>query len=290
MRSPRKILLEMLVRRRPFEALALGAQALRVRSLIQALPSSSPLFRPEVAETIELPLDRTIAANVLQDGAWQVDVLAFFQAHAPAGPCLLLDVGANVGLVTREVLHTMPQVVQAVCFEPHPLNHELLARNLAHLPNCTLHRMALGTNDGELPFFVDEANAGNYSLLADAMRDRPHHRIDVPCRRASPEALLDSLPADQRDLPVIWKSDTQGFDEIIVSMLPASFWQRVKVGVMEISRLNRPEFNRSGLVDMLAQFPLRCWSDSPGKQLSVDDVLAYSRGNDDTHADLLFAR
>jgi hypothetical protein len=93
-----------------------------------------------------------------------------------------------------------------------------------------------------------------------------------------------------RVLPVVWKSDTQGFDEIIATTLPLAFWQRVQCGVMEIARLNRPNLDRVRLAAVLETFDVRVWSHAPTQQLSVQAIIEHSQGTDDQHADLLFAR
>jgi len=290
MRSLRKVAMESLGRRRPLDALLLGAETLGVQSLRWTLPADSPLLRAGVADAIELPVDRVITPFVITHGHWQAEEIDFIARHAPQGPAVLFDVGANVGLVTRALCHALPQIEAAVCFEPHPLNSLLLQRNLAHLPHCHVVAAGLGPVAGLLPFYVEDGNAGNYSLAADAMRSRSHRQISVPVLQASEENLYAPLAAALRESPVIWKSDTQGFDEVIATALPAAFWQRVQVGVLEISRIVRPEFSRQALAQLLQHFELRRFADRPDHNLTVEEIMAFAEGSDDTHADLFLAR
>jgi FkbM family methyltransferase len=282
-----------LVKQRPGEAMFQAARQMGVSSVTLALRKTSLLYRDEGGEQVELAMDRVIAPVVMQHGDWQADEVRFLVQHAPKGACVLLDVGANVGLMSRSLCHSLPQLRAAVAFEPDPGNYRLLLRNLAHLPVCHPQRAALGAEDGELPFYLDEDNCGNYSLLADAMRARHHQQIVVTCHRATEQALFAPLGAQAdslRALPVVWKSDTQGFDEIIATTLPLAFWQRVQCGVMEIARLDRPKLDRERLAAVLEGFDIRVWSHAPTKQLSVQAIIEHSRGLDDQHADLLFAR
>jgi FkbM family methyltransferase len=293
LRSLRKILLERLVKQRPGEAMFQAARLGGVSSITVALRKDSLLYRAGGGEQVELAMDRTIAPSVMQQGDWQADEVRFLAQHAPKSECVLIDVGANVGLMTRSLCHSLPQLRAAVAFEPDPGNYRLLLRNLAHLPVCHPERAALGAEEGELPFYLDEDNCGNYSLLADAMRTRGHSQIVVTCHRASEDALyapLGEQAAAVRALPVVWKSDTQGFDEIIATTLPLGFWQRVQCGVMEIARLNRPNLDRVRLAAVLETFDVRVWSHAPTQQLSVQAIIEHSQGTDDQHADLLFAR
>jgi FkbM family methyltransferase len=289
MRSLRKAALERLIARRPQDALYQAAAIFGIGGVQWRAPPDSALFHADAA-TVELPLDAAITPYVLRHGCWQPEEVAFFGAHAPPHDCVLIDVGANIGLVTRQLMHRLPCLAAAVCFEPHPGNFRMLECNLAHLPNCHRVRAAIGRLDGELRFYEDLENAGNYSLNRDAMRERPFRESVVRCLKADEAALLGPLPAAMRGLQLLWKSDTQGFDEVIMTALPDAFWQRVQAGVMELWRIERPAFDRQRLGALLESFAIRRFGDEPQRQVSVAEILAFTAGNDNRYADLFFAR
>ncbi len=290
MKSLRWLLLERLVARRPRHALQLSCMHLGVSGLQIRLSPGSPLYSASGGGVIELPVDDVIAPFVLDHGQWQTEELEFFAAHLPDGPSVLIDVGANVGLISRQLLHRLPRIAAAVCFEPHPENFRYLQRNLAHLPQCHPVQAAIGTEEGGLLFYEEIRNTGNYSLNLDAMRGKEYRTSSVTCIPASEDRILASLPELQRTLPMIWKSDTQGFDEIIVTTLPDSFWSRVHCGVMEISRIERPTFDRARLGTILMAYQVRQFGDDPTRNASVDEILDFSDGRDYQHRDLFFAR
>lgn len=289
MKSLNKIVLEKLVAHRPSRALRLSAERLGINRVTLRVPQGSPLFRRDDGETLELPLDRIIAPWVLDHGYWQMEELSFVAAHAPKQPLVLFDIGANIGLMTRQFMHALPCIVGAVCYEPHPLHFKLLSRNLAHLQHCCLVQAAAGAAAGQLAFYEDLHNAGNYSLNLDAMRGREYRTSIVDCVRAHDGEFLSRLTVETAKLPIIWKSDTQGFDEIIATSLSDDFWRRVPVAVMEISRISRPEFDTARLSNILEQFPIRRFGSRP-EQLSVEDVLQFAGGGDALHEDLLLAK
>ena len=290
MKSLSRWLLKRLVARRPLLALQLGARRLGVEGVAVRVPPESPLFRAGDGEVVELPLDGVVASVVLQKGAWQLEEVAFLAAHAPARPCVLLDVGAHVGLVTRQLVHRIPAIARAVCFEPHAANFAYLRRNLAHLPCCHLVEAAVGAAEGTHPLFADDANSGNCSLLADAVRGARHRTSVVRAVPATVEALLASVPPTFADAPLLWKSDTQGLDEAIVTALPDAFWARVHAGVMELWRIARPAADRARLGAILQGFPVRRLSDAPEREASVEEILDYVAGDDRRQQDLFFAR
>jgi hypothetical protein len=142
---------------------------------------------------------------------------------------------------------------------------------------------------GQFTFYEDTHNAGNYSLSADAMRRREHRTSVVTCIEATPDNLLAPLTAEQRALPIVWKSDAQGFDEVIVTALPDTFWSRVHCGVMEFTRIDRPAFARQRLGAILESYPIRRFR-RQDRNAAVEEILAFSDGRDAKHRDLFFAR
>lgn len=288
-KSLRRLLLGKLVARRPAEALLLSCERLHVSGVHLQVPEGSPLFKAGRGESIELPLDDVIAPFVLNHGQWQMEEVDFICAHRPERS-VLIDVGANIGLITRQLLHRVSGIEAAVCFEPHPANFRFLTRNLAHLPHCHLLQAAVGATEGELRFYEEVGNVGNYSLNLDAMRGKRYRTSVVRCVRADEAQLLGQLPEPLRAHPLIWKSDTQGFDETIMTSLPDSFWNRVHAGVMEIWRIERPAFDRERLGIVLGGFNVRRFGDEPLRNLAVEEILSYTSGTDYRHRDLFFAR
>src|SRR5262245_55958946 len=135
MKSLRRWLMETLIADRPVRAMQITAAHFGVSGLQLRVPQKSPLFAANGGETIELPMDEVITPFVLAHGQWQSEELEFFGAHLPPDRGVLVDVGANIGLVTRQLMHRLPAIAAAVCFEPHPTNFGLLSRNLSHLAN-----------------------------------------------------------------------------------------------------------------------------------------------------------
>lgn len=264
--------------------------SLGMTSINLRLSPDSHLYQVNGGETLELIVDDVITPHVLSSGRWQPDEINFLSAYASRQPCILVDVGANIGLVTRQLMHGNTNIKAAICFEPHPKNFSFLCRNLAHLEHCYPQKSALSTSEGELQFYEDTHNIGNYSLIPGAVSGKEHRISVVKCLKASDETVLDPLPKEFRLLPIIWKSDTQGFDEAIVTSLSDEFWGRVQAGVMEITRIERPELDRTRLGNILKQFEVRYFANAPKQNLSVEEIIHYAEGNDGTHKDLHFAR
>lgn len=165
-----------------------------------------------------------------------------------------------------------------------------MTRNLSHLPQCHLVQAALGTSEGQLLLYEDKHNAGNYSLHLDAMKDTEYRTSSVECIAASEAQILAPLPRELRGLPTIWKSDTQGFDELLMVTVPDEFWRRVHCGVIELSPRTRPPIDSARWASMLASYPIRRFGHPLDRNVSVEEILAWSGGDDRLDRDLFFAR
>lgn len=262
----------------------------QVRSLeIQPKPDSL-LYIPSAPEaTLRLPLDHVIAPTVVVGHAWDTECITMASKLISdrAGRALLVDVGANVGLFSRQMLNHCPAIRRAFLYEPHPENFACLIHNLAPFKGLKANNFALGTEAGEMAFHMDRDNAGNYSLNPAAIEpDVAVEPIRVSVRAAGEEAQswLKS------GLPIFYKSDTQGHDELIATAIGSAVWDRVIGGVFELWRIAKPTWSAEALRALLDSFPHKRFTQNPGDPLSTDDVFAYLVGNEGASRDLIFWR
>jgi FkbM family methyltransferase len=219
------------------------------------LSESSPLNGPfEAGSEISLRTDGSIFPHVAKHQEWNFGETRFIQQACVEGEYHLIDVGANVGLYSRQALINYPNIKSASCFEPSPDNVEHLKRNLKAIPAASVFDFALGTSDGELTFYIDEINGGNFSFNENAVTGRKHHVIKAPVRRITEKLLDECMGQLATDRRVIWKSDTQGLDEVLMSELPLRFWQRVDLAVFEGWRIPKPTFDTNAFRSVLDSF------------------------------------
>ena len=72
-------------------------------------PEDSP--RHHEGSTLRLPMDSIIGPRTLADGHWHDEhtrLIRDLMAQQPAQRCFLIDIGANIGLVTRHLLAPEP--------------------------------------------------------------------------------------------------------------------------------------------------------------------------------------
>lgn len=147
-----------------------------------------------------------------------------------------------------------------------------------------LFHHALRSVDGEMPFHRDLENSGNFSLNLDAMRDRTFETVTVPVRDTA-AWMEEAVPPGA---PLIWKSDTQGYDEGIIARTPWSVWDRVECAIIELWRIRKPAFDHAAFRARIESFPHRAIGNA--ENISVDAVVEALSGNDWTFDDLILWR
>lgn len=119
----------------------------------------------------------------------------------------VLDVGANLGVLTLHLARLVGPAGRVHAFEPNPRMVELLTRSIERnrFENVRLHPIALGAAPGELSLWVPRGNAGDASLVR---RFPPEgDAVSVPVRR------LADVAAEAEIGPIrLIKMDTEGFE------------------------------------------------------------------------------
>jgi FkbM family methyltransferase len=266
-----------------------------VRNMRQAHGLQALEFIPPVNSPLSLALegarqpvwvtaDEGVGIITFVNKVWDRKKLEFFTDQAKKyEKIVLVDVGANVGLFTRQLATSNKNLIKAYCYEPHPRNFEMLQKNLSPWNNAQLINSALSNEIGTLEFYVDPENAGNYSLNKSAMVNEEHSVISVSVNRAADEEK-NWLSLNE---PILYKSDTQGFDEIIATDLSLNFWSTVRCASLELWRVAKPDFDETKFVDILDLFPFKAFEKNPQAMVSSDAILDYCKGLDGECDDVL---
>lgn len=238
---------------------------------------------------LAVPFDDVMMPYISRRHAWQHEEIDFVAARMGDGAGYqVLDIGANIGLFSRQVALRLPRLAGITCIEADPGNFGCLAHNLACLPRglASLHNVALSDHAGETTWFRDNENFGNFSLNPDAVRDRPHTALRIAT--VDTAAFLAGPVGLEPAARLIWKSDTQGYDELIISRTPQEVWDRVDFAIVELWRIAKPAYDRDVFARRIEAFPNRAIGTTTG--VGVADVLAYLDATDVEHDDLYLWR
>jgi FkbM family methyltransferase len=144
-----------------------------------------------------------------------VEMAALLQARDESEILSFLDVGANIGDSTRQILARVPARALAVEADPHYLTY--LRRNLSDLPGATIVEALLTTASNDTRSWAPERRGGTTHFVEST-------------EAAGGSGAMPSLPIahlvrdypDFADMRLI-KSDTDGYDTQLIPELAAAY-------------------------------------------------------------------
>lgn len=224
--------------------------------------------------TVRLRCDQAIAPAVIANHHWEIETITFARDVIMRYPaCNVIDVGANMGLFSRQLLGWTNGIVELFAYEPEPENFACLKHNLAPFRGCVLEMVGLAAQDGTSILHINSKNCGNSSLIP--------HKKGSPERYAAINIEIRNIALESRrwiaaGLPIFYKSDTQGYDEYLISLLPDDVCEKIIGGFFEIEQANRPDFDMARFRKFLDLFPNKQSLDFKGDHVSMttDDIIA----------------
>jgi FkbM family methyltransferase len=267
--------------------LVANSKSLALRGALVTITANCSLG--DAGDSLAVPFDRMMYPATVACSGWAEGMLEFIQRRIDRERrYVVLDIGANIGLFTRQISLRLPNLTRFLCVEAELGNFRVLQYNVGQLlgNRAVLWNVALSDRDGEAEFFRDAENIGNYSLNDDAMRDRPFDTIAVRCVATDRWMLEYVRPAAEERL--IWKSDTQGHDELIISVTPMEVWDRIEVAVVALWRIKKPDFDQEAFCRRLDGFANKSIGGS--NHNTTAEILEFLQGNDWQHDDLYLWR
>ncbi len=185
---------------------------------------------------------------------------------------MVIDVGANVGDITMHMAKLVGPEGRVYAFEPHPVNHGRVMRNLAlnAFGNIKLERMGLGNDPGKFAMQSrDDANQGMNRIVPGSQGISSDESIDV--------TTLDDYVRENglRSLEVI-KIDVEGFESRVIQGGMATLRRWKPVLFIEVDEVNLAEQGSSPqqLLALLVELGYRFEDAATEKPITMDDGLA----------------
>ena len=262
-----------------FEAsIALNLRIFREKYGVQSIEiqpdKGTPLYLlNDKKEPVKLSIncDSCMAESVLVKKMWDIiDIQFLMMCGEKLKELNLIDIGANQGLFTRQALTLVPSIKLVNAYEPHPYNFEIFGRNLSGIERVKKNNFALSNKSGELVFYIDPNNCGNYSLNIAAMPEN-YEKISVPVVDVNSEAQKWVA----NEMPIFYKSDTQGLDESIITTIDFEFFKNVTGGNIEIWNIEKPEYDKDKLAKILGAFDHIISLGKPEEHLNVLSVMNF---------------
>jgi FkbM family methyltransferase len=264
---------------------------------MEFLPREGSPLRVEIGaksfdRTVKLAADPFMSPFVLERHRWQVEELEFAKRVCIGVESItLIDVGANMGLFSRQLLVALPAIAEVFAYEPEPRNFACLVHNLEPFrKKVKAIEAALSDKAGRLEFYLNPENVGNFSFNLNAMPAN-HSKIEVLTRDTAIECAA-WMDGGRR---IFYKSDTEGFDEIVAARIRPEVWPQVFAGIMEVLRVRKPQFDTAVLASVLDNFPNKIFLANADTKVSEErvttaEVMSFLQENDHQHRDLGFWR
>lgn len=201
------------------------------------LQKSSPLGQRN--GIIQIQKDETMYEYVKEFNAWSIEECIFLGkiinklTYEMNVETVLLDIGANVGLSTIQILNISQTNSPVILVEPLSQACDAIAQNLANLKSKnknTICNFALGSKDETNLIYTEISNAGNTSLIKALVPKINFTKQKVSVK--STQWFCKEYLSEPSSLVI--KCDTQGYDAEILGNVPKQYWNKVQALVVEI--------------------------------------------------------
>lgn len=191
--------------------------------------------RTDVGHEILVPIEDWIGRAIYLVGDLDRKISRLIARIVRPGDTVI-DIGANLGLITLQLAALVGPNGLVHAFEPNPALCELLSQTLERnaARNVRLHSYALGLETGRLPLMIPDGNAGRGSLISDARAG--WRRVEVVVRPLS-EVIAEFGVGPVRFL----KIDVEGFEAEVLK--GARAWLLSSPPDAILFELNRPDLD-----------------------------------------------
>ncbi len=183
-------------------------------------------------DIIHIETDDVIYKSVNLSGEWGKPESVFL-----AGLCCekttLIDLGANIGLISRQILNLTESINRILVIEPRAATMLNLRMNLQEISKTrgleiVFCQFALSEANGESNLYTETSNIGNSSLRMELAPNSIHEKVQT----VTSETFYSNYLS--KDESYILKSDLQGMDAAVLNALPKDFWNQVLGAVIEV--------------------------------------------------------
>ena len=184
---------------------------------------------------IQTRIDQIITPNILKKGKWDYFIIKFICKYIKnkTNQFSFIDLGSNIGLITRQLYLKKPDIKNFHCIEPEKENYNILLNNLDSVKNVYTYNCALTNQEsGIKKMYLNKNNFGDFSLLKNS------NKASTYINTLNASSFFNKIISKHKINKIIYKSDTQGFDEMIVLSLSKKILDKIDMMILEISNFN----------------------------------------------------
>lgn len=184
---------------------------------------------------IQTRIDQIITPNILKKGKWDYFIIKFICKYIKnkTNQFSFIDLGSNIGLITRQLYLKKPDIKNFHCIEPEKENYNILLNNLDSVKNVYTYNCALTNQEsGIKKMYLNKNNFGDFSLL------KKYNKTNTYINTLNASSFFNKIISKHKINKIIYKSDTQGLDEMIVLSLSKKILDKIDMMILEISNFN----------------------------------------------------
>tara|TARA_B100001059_G_C17660632_1_gene489279 strand:+ start:64 stop:909 length:846 start_codon:yes stop_codon:yes gene_type:complete len=221
----------------------------RIDSLNLTLNNNTPLG--EKNEKLILPLDEIITPRIFKNEQWDYFIIKFIKKNIKYKNNYFFDIGANVGLISRQLQKLDLNIKNYFCFEPEKNNFNILSKNLIN-KKIYLYNFGLASKNKKTKIFVNKLNKSDNSIYLNNYVGTKNNLSKIILKDSN--IVFKKIIDDKKINHIIYKSDTQGMDEEIFLNLDYEILDKIYLLILEISNFKFISKNLDKFLDNLKNF------------------------------------
>ena len=205
----------------------------------------------EKNERLVLPLDEIITPRIFKNEKWDYFIIKFIKKNIKYKNNYFFDIGANVGLITRQLQKLNLNIKNYFCFEPEKNNFNILSQNLIN-KNTYLYNFGLASKNKKTKIFVNKLNKSDNSVYLSNYVGVKNNLSKITLKDSN--TIFKKITDDKKINHIIYKSDTQGMDEEIFLNLDYEILDKIYLLILEISNFKFLSKNLDKFLNKLENF------------------------------------
>ena len=201
-----------------------------IDSLNLTLNNNTPLGKKN--EKLILPLDEIITPRIFKNEQWDYFIIKFIKKNIKYKNNYFFDIGANVGLISRQLQKLDLKIKNYFCFEPEKNNFNILSKNLIN-KKTYLYNFGLASKNKKTKIFDNKLNKADKSIYFDKNVVTKNNLSKIILKDSN--IVFKKIIDDKKVNHIIYKSDTQGMDEEIFLNLDYEILDKIYLLILEIS-------------------------------------------------------
>ena len=228
---------------------------------------------------LEVPKDDIIYQELRHRGEWEKEVSDFLSScikdlKKKSRNITLLDLGANIGLISLQVINDLEFSIELIAVEPLPQHISALERNLkpiSRINDVIILPVALGLESKMEYIHKQNTNSGNTSLIARVV---PNDQVSkVRIQMLDTEEFASKYLASDSNFVI--KSDLQGFDAKVLARLGKQIWEKTYAASVEVWALTE--------IENWKYFNKISWSSSFSNIVTLEEIREFWLSGTNTH-------